>query len=37
MCLKDWLDTEVKDQDYSNMYDVFEYGRSILFFLSEPL
>jgi hypothetical protein len=33
MCSKDWFDTEVRDQDHSNLYDMFEYDMSILFFV----
>jgi hypothetical protein len=32
VCLKDWFNTEVKDQNHSNMYDIFEYSMSILFY-----
>jgi hypothetical protein len=35
--LKDWLDTKVRDNDHSNMYDISEYDTSILFLLSESL
>jgi hypothetical protein len=31
--LKDWLDTEVRDRDYSNIYNISEYDTSILFFM----
>jgi hypothetical protein len=30
LCLKDWLDAEIRDQDHSNMYDSFEYATSNL-------
>jgi hypothetical protein len=32
VCLKNWLDTDVKNQDHSNMYDISKYGLLILFF-----
>jgi hypothetical protein len=28
MCLKDWFDDEVRDQDHSNIYDSSEYATS---------
>jgi hAT family C-terminal dimerisation region len=28
VCLKDWLDAEVRDQGYCNMYDSSEYATS---------
>jgi hypothetical protein len=31
ICLKDWLDTDVRDWDHSNIYDFSEYDTSILF------
>jgi hypothetical protein len=34
VCLKDWFNTEVRDQYHSNMYDIFKYSRSILFFMT---
>jgi hypothetical protein len=32
MCLKDWIDTDVRDQYHSNMYDISEYRTSIYIF-----
>jgi hypothetical protein len=32
MYIKDWLDTEVRDRDRSNIYNISEYDTSILFF-----
>jgi hypothetical protein len=34
VCLKDWIDTEVRDQDHFNLYDISEYDMSILFFMT---
>jgi hypothetical protein len=34
VCLKDWFDTEVIDHVHSNLYDIFKYGTSILFFMT---
>jgi hypothetical protein len=34
VCLKDWLDIEVRDQNHSNVYDISEYGTLILFFVT---
>jgi hypothetical protein len=31
--LKDWTNTEVRDQCHSNMYDIFEYSTSNLSFM----
>jgi hypothetical protein len=31
MCLKDWLDTEVRNHNHSNLYDISEYDTSIFF------
>jgi hypothetical protein len=30
VCLKNWLDTEIRYQDHSNIYDVSEYNTLIL-------
>jgi hypothetical protein len=31
MCLKDWFDTEIRNQDHFNMYDISEYSTLISF------
>jgi hypothetical protein len=35
VCLKDWFNTEARDRDHSNMYDISEYSTSILFFVTK--
>jgi hypothetical protein len=37
MCLKDWIDTDVRDQYHSNMYDISEYRTSIFFVIRTTL
>jgi hypothetical protein len=32
VCLKDRFDTEIRDHDHSNLYDISKYDTSILFF-----